>query len=59
MPLVLTGSDLGIEALVAAAKDPAMSVSIDPAALARMTSNRAFVDKLAARGDEVSLLRLV
>jgi hypothetical protein len=36
-----------------ASKDAAMAIAIDPAALTRMIGNRAFVEKIAARGDEV------
>ena len=53
MPLLLTGRDLTIGQLVVASKDAAMAIAIDAAALTRMNCNRAFVEKVAARGDEV------
>ena len=45
--LVLTGSDLTISTLMAAAGDPDYLVTADPGALARMAKNRAFVERCA------------
>jgi len=50
--LTLTGSDLTIFTLVAAARHPA-AVVVSPEAIARMRSNRAFAERIAERGDDV------
>ncbi len=50
--LILTGHDLTLPALVRAAREPG-PVSVDPEALERMRANRAFAERIAARGDDV------
>jgi histidine ammonia-lyase len=52
VPLVLTGSDLSIDRLVAAAR-AAEPVALAEDALERMRANRAFAERVAERGDEV------
>ena len=51
--LNLTGSDLSMADLVAAARNPAQAVGVDAAALKRMDRNRRFVESLAERGESV------
>ena len=52
MPIVLTGSDLTIDDVVAVARanEPA---TLAPEATARMAATRAIVDRILERGDEV------
>ena len=50
--VVLTGSDLSIDDLVAISRDH-VSASLDPASVARMAKTRAVVDRALARGDQV------
>jgi histidine ammonia-lyase len=51
--LVLTGNDLCISALVAAARNPSSSVTLSSESYKKMKENRAFAEKVAARGDDV------
>ncbi len=50
--LTLTGFSLALPALVHAARVPG-PVALDPMALKRMGANRAFAERIAARGDDV------
>jgi histidine ammonia-lyase len=52
MPIVLTGSDLSIDDVVAVART-GDRVALDAGATARMTATRAIVDRTLERGDEV------
>ncbi|CAM9614397.1 unnamed protein product [Ectocarpus fasciculatus] len=51
--LFITGQDLTIPELVHAARTPKCAVMLAPEALDRMSANRAFAEKVAARGDVV------
>ena len=51
--LVLTGHDLTIGILVRAARQPHMRVVLCDEAITSMTKNRAFAERIAARGDHV------
>ena len=51
--LTLTGYNLTIRKLVQASRRLNLKVSVSDESIARMTSNRAFAEKLAARGDHV------
>ena len=53
MSLVLSGSDLTIEALVAAASNKECKIEIAPSSFAKMKENREFAERVAQRGDEV------
>lgn len=50
--IVLSGSDLDIDALVCAAREPGR-VELAPGVAERMAANRAFAERIAARGDGV------
>ena len=52
MPIVLTGSDLTIDDVVAVARTNA-TTTLAPEATARMAATRAIVDRILERGDEV------
>ena len=52
MPIVLTGSDLTIDDVVAVART-SETTTLAPEATARMTATRAIVDRILERGDEV------
>ena len=52
MPIVLTGSDLTIDDVVAVARANA-TATLAPEATARMAATRAIVDRILERGDEV------
>lgn len=51
--LTLTGADLTIVNLTRAARDHSFKVVVAPEGLQRMVVNRAFAERLAARGDQV------
>lgn len=51
--LVLDGRSLTLSDLVAAAREPAVRVSADPAALARLEASRATVEAALARGETI------
>ncbi|MGA0122259.1 MAG: aromatic amino acid lyase, partial [Gaiellales bacterium] len=50
--LVVSGSDLRLDTLVAAVRDPG-TVVLGPGVVERMAANRAFAERVAARGDGV------
>ena len=51
--LVLTGCDLSLLQLAAAARDPSIRVSVAASSIDKMQRNREFVESIAERGTEV------
>ena len=51
--IIITGRNLTIDKLVAAAREPNIRVSVSEDCIDSMTKNRTFAEKVAARGDQV------